>query len=77
MEKSKKFKLCGTGIGFGLLAIVVTIPVWGIFGPVFISRFSPIFSDIISVVIPVAAFSIVLWKTCTTYSSDSKGNKSS
>jgi hypothetical protein len=72
LEKSGKFKLCGTGIGLGLLAVVLTVPLWGIFVPTFITNFSPLLANIFSVAIPVAAFSVVLWKTCSKPSDDSK-----
>lgn len=65
-----KFRLCGTGVGLGLIAVFVTTPIWGIFGPAFISFFSPLLATIFSVVMPVAAFSIVLWKICSTHSSN-------
>ncbi len=65
-----KFKLCVTGVGLGLLAVFVTIPIWGILGPAFISALSPLLATVFSIVIPVAAFSIVLRKICSTPSND-------
>ena len=67
---TKKFRLCGTGVGLGLLAVLITAPIWGIFGPPFISMFSPLLATAFSVVVPVAAFSVVLWKICSKQSND-------
>ena len=64
--KTLRFRLCGTGVGFGLLAVVLTTPIWGIFGPPFISAFSPFFATAFSVAVPIVVFSVVLWKICAT-----------
>lgn len=70
--KLRSFKLCGTGIGLGLVAAFVTIPLWGIFGPLIISMVSPLLSTILTVTIPIAVFVIVYIKICSTTSSDLK-----
>ena len=57
-----KFRLCVTGVGLGLLAVVLTAPIWAIFAPVFLP---PLLATVFSVVVPVAAFSVVLWKICS------------
>ena len=64
--KTLRFRLCGTGVGLGLLAVIITTPIWGIFGPPFISAYSAFFAKAFSVAVPVVVFSVVLWKICAT-----------
>jgi hypothetical protein len=64
--KTLRFRLCGTGVGLGLLAVVITAPIWGIFVPPFISAYSPFFAKAFSVAVPIVVFSVVLWKICAT-----------
>jgi hypothetical protein len=56
-KKGRNFEPCATGFGLGLLAIVITFPLWGLYGFIFISRLSPLL-----------AFSIVFWKICSAHS---------
>lgn len=64
LQPPARFRICGAGIGFGLIAVVITAPVWLLFGP-YVVAFTPIPVSAFMVVAPAAILAFVIWKVCS------------